>query len=109
MTATPTGPYTGEDANELAQGELAQNTVPTPDDLLADVGPLAALWYAREVSYYAVQLWTSLLSGDEAADLGDTSELASALEGISIAAGNLDGACIRVSLLPSDYGDNATA
>ncbi len=107
MTDTATPPPGEQDANELAQGELAANTVPTPDDLLADVGPLAVLWYAREVGYYAVQLWTSLLSGDEAADLGDTSELAAALEGISIAAGNLDGACMRVALLPPDYGDSA--
>lgn len=109
MTDTTTPAPEGADANELAQSELAANTVPTPEDVLADVGPLATLWYARQTVYYAQQLWAALLSGDEAADLGDTTELAAALEGISIAAGNLDGACIRVSLLPLDYGDSATA
>ena len=97
-----------QDANEMAQGELAANTVPTPDDVLADVGPLAVLWYARELAYYAVTFWTATLSADEAADIGDTSELAQALEAISLAAGNLDGACVLVSLLPSEYADDAS-
>jgi hypothetical protein len=87
----------------MAQGELAANTVPTPDDVLADVGPLAALWYARETVYYAVKFWAATLSGDEAANVGDTSELASALEAMATAGGNLDGACMLVALLPADY------
>jgi hypothetical protein len=91
------------DANELAQGELAANTVPTPDDVLQDVGPLAVLWYARELTYYAVKSWAAQLSLDDEVAVGDSSELSSALEAISLAAGNLDGACVLVALLPSDY------
>jgi hypothetical protein len=98
----PTGAVE-QDANELAQGELAANTVPTPEDVLMDVGPLAVLWYARELTYYAVKSWAAQLSADEAGDIGEASELAQALEAISLAAGNLDGACVLVSLLPSDY------
>lgn len=97
---------TEQDANELAQGELAANTVPTPEDVLQDVGPLAVLWYARELTYYAVKSWAAQLSIDEAGDIGDTSELSQALEAISLAAGNLDGACVLVSLLPPDYAAN---
>lgn len=106
MTDTTAGAPAEVDANELAQGELAANTVPTPDDVLQDVGPLAVLWYARELTYYAVKSWAAQLSADEAGDVGETSELSQALEAISLAAGNLDGACVLVSLLPPDYAAN---
>jgi hypothetical protein len=108
VTTVPTDQTGEQDANELAQSELAANTVPTPDDVLADVGPLAVLWYARELAYYAVKFWSATLSADEAADIGDTSELGQALEALSLAAGNLDGACVLVSLLPSDYDTGAS-
>jgi hypothetical protein len=103
VTTTPPAESAEVDANELAQSELAANTVPTPDDVLADVGPLAALWYARETVYYAVKFWAATLSGTEADNVGDTSDLSAALEAMSLAGGNLDGACMRVSLLPADY------
>lgn len=108
MTDTaPTGEVE-QDANEMAQGELAANTVPTPDDVLMDVGPLAVLWYARELAYYAVKSWAAQLSADEAGDVDEDSELGQALGAISMAAGNFDAACILVSLLPPDYADDAT-
>lgn len=108
MTDTASTGEVEQDANEMAQGELAANTVPTPDDVLQDVGPLAVLWYARELTYYAVKSWAAQLSADEAGDVDQDSELAQALGGISLAAGNLDAACILVSLLPPDYADDAS-
>lgn len=107
IDTAPTGEVE-QDANEMAQGELAANTVPTPDDVLQDVGPLAVLWYARELAYYAVKSWAAQLSLTDHDDIHAESELSEALQGISLAAGNLDAACILVSLLPPDYADDAT-
>jgi hypothetical protein len=107
MTTT-NGAEVEQDANELAQSELAANTVPTPEDVLADVGPLAVIWYIREAAYYAVKFVSATLSTQEAADVTDDSGPARALAALSMAAGELDGACMAVDLLPLEYGDDAT-
>jgi hypothetical protein len=109
VTTTPPADPAAIDPFEDVQSELAQNTVPTPEDVLSDVGPLAALWYARETAYYAVKLFTASLSIDSDEPPPDDSEPVRALAALSAAAGNLDGACVLVSLLPPGYGDDAPA
>ena len=90
------------DALELATAELAENMVPTPDDLLGDIGPLGVLWYLHEVAAYALQFYTGALSGDEARDVDDDSGPVRALGAMTTAMGVINGACIQVSLLPPE-------
>lgn len=109
MTATPPEEPNPDDPFELAQAELKASMVPTPDDVLVDVGPLAALWYARETAYYAMRLVSATLSIEGAEPLADDSEPVRALAALSTACGQLDGACALVGLLPADYADSAPA
>jgi hypothetical protein len=90
------------DAMTIAQEELARAMVPAPDDLLADVGPLAQLLFIERTCYSVLQSWAAMLSGDEAADVDDDSGPVRALAAIGQAAGNLDAACVEVSILPPD-------
>lgn len=108
MTDTAPGSETGTDPFELAQSELKANTVPTPDDVLLDVGPLAALWYARETAYYAMRLMSATLSLTGTDDPDDGSEPVQALAALSVACGQLDGACSLLGLLPADYANSGT-
>lgn len=95
----------GVDPAQIAQSELAANTVPTPEDVLADVSPLTQLWYARETCYAAMRVMAATLSvGDDEAP-PDDSEPVRALAALSDACGTLDGACSLVGLLPADYAN----
>lgn len=109
MTVAPPPDGSTVDPFEVAQSELKANTVPTPDDVLQDVGPFAALWYARETGYYAMRLMSATLSIDGAEAPADDSEPVRALAALSTACGQLDGACALVGLLPLDYADSAPA
>ena len=97
----------GVDPAVVAQSELAQNMVPTPDDLLADVGPLTQLWYARELCYSVMRLMAASLSLDDGEPLPDDSEPVRALAALTEACGMLDGGCVLVSLLPADYSSES--
>lgn len=88
------------DALVLATRELAENMVPTPDDILCDVGPLGAVWYLHELADYVIRFYTGALSGDEAADVTDDSGPVRALAALVMAMGEINGACVAISLLP---------
>lgn len=109
MTNSPNGSDTDtEDPAENAAAELASNTVPTPDDLLSDVGPLTQLWYLRELSYSVMRVLAATLSIDQGDDMPDDSEPVRALAVVALVAGELDGACVLVGLLPPDYADSGS-
>jgi len=84
---------------EIAVKELASAGVPFPDDLLADVGPMGRVWYLHQCANEVLTSVTAMLSGDEAEDLGDTSDLAMALDGIVITCGNIAAVCVKLGLL----------
>lgn len=105
MTNSPHGTDTDIDPAADAAHELASNTVPTPDDLLADVGPLTQLWYLRELSYSVMRLMAATLSIEGTDELPDNSPPVRALAVVSTVAGELDGACVLVGLLPDSYAD----
>jgi hypothetical protein len=90
------------DALDLATAELADNMVPTPDDLLGDIGPLGVMWYLHEMCGYALQFYTGALSAPEAGDVEDDSGPVRALGALTTAMGVINGACIQVSLLPPE-------
>lgn len=91
-----------QDALVIATRELAAAYVPTPDDLLGDVGPLAVVWYLHEVADYVIQFYAGALSGDEARDVGDDSGPVRCLAALVTAMGVINGACIQIDLLPPD-------
>lgn len=91
-----------QDALELAKAELADNMVLDPKDLLQDVGPLAQMWYIHEAAYGVMTGFVGMLSGDEAADVGDKDGPSLALQALAKACGMLDQACVYLSLLPDD-------
>lgn len=90
------------DALASAQSELAAASVPTPDDILADVGPLAQLYYLERLAYTVLSNFTAMLTADGIDPVDDDSEPVRALAAIGEACGNLDGACILLSILPED-------
>jgi hypothetical protein len=109
VTTTPPENAAGIDPSVEAANELAHNTVPTPDDLLADVGPLTQLWYLRELSYSVMRILAATLSIGDGEAPPDDSAPVRALAVVSTVAGELDGACTLVGLLPDDYADNVPA
>lgn len=109
MTNAPDPESDIYDPEQAARAELGANSVPTPDDLMADVGPLAVLLYLRELSYYGMRLMSASLSIDNAEPPADDSEPVRALAALSQVCGELDGACVLVGLLPADYGADALA
>ena len=109
MSDTATVGSGAVDPAHVAQSELAENMVPTPDDLLADLSPPSQLWYARELSYSVMRTMAASLAIDEGEELPDDSEPVRALAALSNACGLLDGACVLVSLLPADYSSDGPA
>ena len=91
-----------QDALEMAVGELAAAMVPTPEDILCDVGPLGVVWYLHELTNYAILFYTGALSGDEAKDVDDDSGPVRCLAALVMAMGEINGACAEISLLPTD-------
>jgi hypothetical protein len=87
------------DTRRIAAQELADSTVPTPDDAFEDLGPFAQLLWLHDGAYVTLKLWTAMLS-DEAAGIDeDAPDVTEALTAISLACGNLDAACIAVGIL----------
>jgi len=87
---------------DMATTELAEAQVPTPDDLLADVGPLSQLWYLHEVADHVIKSWVGMQSDEHGKDLSDDSEPVRALAAMVTSMGALNEACVLVSILPPE-------
>lgn len=96
MSATPI------DARALAAQELADATVPSPDDAFEDIGPMGRLMYLQMLGYETLKLWTATIALNEGEDIGDGGELIEAMNAIALACGNLDVACVAVGILDGD-------
>ena len=90
------------DALDMATTELAEAMVPTPEDMLADVGPLAQAWYLQQLAYHVMRSFTAFLSTDEAGDVADDSEPVRALGALTTLCGIADGICVTLSILPAE-------
>jgi len=90
------------DTRRIAAQELADSTVPTPEDAFEDLGPLAQLLWLHDGIYVALKLWAAMLSDESTAPTGDVADVTEAMTAISLAAGNLDAACIAVGILEPD-------
>jgi hypothetical protein len=90
------------DTRAIAAQELADATVPTPEDALSDVGPFAQLLWIHDAAYVMLKLWGAILSDDAAGAPADADDVTEALTAISLACGNLDAACIAAGILDAD-------
>lgn len=89
------------DTLEMAKLELAEAMVPTPEDLLGDVGPLAQLYYTERLLYVLLGMWTGMIAEDTTSGLDADSPPVKAQQAIALAAGNIDAACILLDILPA--------
>lgn len=88
------------DPCEIARTELAQAMVPTPDDIVGDLSPLACLYFLEQLGWAVLTCWTAYASDE--ADKGSESadDLAETLNAIAMTVGQLDQTCARIGLLP---------
>ena len=92
----------GVDPMQVAVDELGGAMVPTPDDLLDDIGPMGCLWYLTQVAAFTLGRWAGTLDPDVVPDMTDDDGPVRALQAITLATGNLNAACIAVSILPEE-------
>jgi hypothetical protein len=90
------------DPADIARDELAAEMVPTPEDLLGDIGPMGTLWYLQQTMAYTVQKWAAMLSDPAAGEIEDNSGPVRALTALVTANGVINGACIEVALADDD-------
>jgi len=93
---------------EEAKADLSTNMVPTPEDVLGDVGPVGQLYYAERLLYVVYGMFAGLLANDAVEQPDDDSPPVKALAAIGMACGNLDAACIVMGILPPEaaFDDN---
>ena len=80
--------------------------VPTPADLLADVGPLGQVLYLRELGWQVLRGFAGMLSDAASRELEDEDPPVVALQQLTLIIGELDGVCATLSLI--DLAEAAT-
>jgi hypothetical protein len=93
------------DPAEVARTELAEGLVMPPEDLLGDIGPMGQLLYLQTLAYHVLAGWTGMLVAADDEVVDDNAEPARALQALALACGQIDGACVIVSLLPPEAAD----
>lgn len=93
---------TGVDPLVLAQSELQANMVPTPEDVLQDVGPFAQLWYAAQTVNVVLATMTAMVADLPDDDPAATEVSTLVLQGLTLVSGELGGVCVTAGLLPPD-------
>jgi len=91
-----------QDALEMAKAELAEQMFPAPEDYLNAVGPLAQLFYLDQLAYQVMKNFAAMLANAPGGPPPDGSEPVQALQAITEACGNLDGACVLLSIFPDE-------
>jgi hypothetical protein len=90
------------DAKAFAQQELADAFVPAPEDFMAELGPLGAVWYLDQVGWAVLKHYTALLAADTGEAPPDGSEPVQAMAALSVAVGMLDGVCVTLGLIDAE-------
>lgn len=93
------------DPLEIATQELAEAQVPTPEDLLADVGPLGCLWYVKEAMAITAMRWVDTLPAMEDPEADTDTGPVRSLQMLTEAMGAVTAACVEVSLLPREAAE----
>jgi len=90
------------DAHDIARNELAEAMTPSPDDLLADVGPLGCAFFATETLAFVAGRFVGTIASEQGEHLTDDDPPATALAAITTALGNMHHACVALSIYPAD-------
>ena len=90
------------DPQELAKRELAEQMIPTPDDVCASLSPLAALYYIEQLGWAVYTLWTAHVADSVTDDAAVNADLAETLSGVGLVVGELDAVCVRIGLIPPE-------
>lgn len=88
------------DPHETAKAELAEAMIPTPEDVISDLSPLAALYYLEQLGWATFTMFTAYAESEQGKDQAADDDLAVTLTQIGVVVGMLDETCIRVGLLP---------
>lgn len=88
------------DPNELARSELAEAMIPTPDDVMADLSPLAGLFYLEQLSWAVLTSFTAHAESTQGKNKQADDDLAITLNELAMLVGGLDQTCARIGLLP---------
>lgn len=88
------------DPNEIARVELAKAMIPTPDDVVTDLSPLAALYYLEQLGWAVLTLWTAYASDETDKGSDGADDLGQTLNEVAETVGRLDQICARIGLLP---------
>jgi hypothetical protein len=90
------------DTMEMARSELAREMYPSPEDMIPELSPLAALFFTEQCAVELLKHYITSLEGEDQ-DALDTSEgIGKALEAIAQALGMLDAACVAMGILPDE-------
>lgn len=89
-------------ALEAVTTELAQVAVPSPDDILSELSPLAQLYFVEQLAWELLRSYAAMGAATEGDEDAESSNLSGALTGIGVAAGALDESCVLMGLLPPE-------
>jgi hypothetical protein len=95
------------DPQQMAKEALAKAMIPTPDDIMESLDPLAALYYFEQLGWGVLTLWTAYVTEMDGIDSDVTTDLAETLNGIAVTVGGLDVVCARIGLIPQEAVDGA--
>lgn len=90
------------DPNEMARKELAEAMIPTPDDVMTDLSPLAGLFYLEQLGWAVLTSWTAYSQEAIETNAEGSDDLSVTLSQVAAVVGMLDGTCARIGLIPPD-------
>lgn len=90
------------DPEQLAKNELSEAMIPTPDDVVNDLSPLAALYYLEQLGWATLNVWTAYAQEAEDTKQDGADDLAITLQQVASIVGSLDATCARIGLIPAD-------
>lgn len=88
------------DPNDLARNELAEAMIPTPDDVMSDLSPLAGLFYLEQMGWAVLTSFTAYAEETQGKNKAADDDLAVTLNELAMLVGGLDQTCARIGLLP---------
>lgn len=85
-----------------ARTELATGGYPAPEDCLFDLSPITSLFYVEQWCYTLLEQWISEAGNAEDEPMDAQEQIASVMDAIGTACGNLDAACATLGVLPPE-------
>lgn len=94
------GIESGIDPEDIARTELAGAMVPTPDDIVEMLSPLASMLYLQQLAWANFQNWTAWLADMTPEQQADAQGATKVLQVNAQVCGLLDAICETVGLTP---------